>query len=98
MGSIHKYQVNEANNVALGQVGCVFEDGSDSVSGKVVAIQFISDSTFTTLTPENSSYVGTANGNGDAIDTSNTFPAGITIFGRWTGFQLATGKVIAYIG
>ena len=33
MGSIHKYQVNEANNVALGQVGCVFEDGTDSVSG-----------------------------------------------------------------
>ena len=98
MGSIHKYQVNEANNVALGQVGCVFEDGTDSVSGKIVAITFLEDVTFTTLTPESSDYIGTASGNGDAIDTSNTFPQGVTIFGRWNAFQLASGSVIAYLG
>ena len=32
------------------------------------------------------------------IDASNTFPKGVTIYGRWTGFQLATGGVIAYVG
>ena len=99
MGSIHKYQVNEANNIALGQAGCLFEDGTDAITGKkIIAIQFISDSTFTTLTPEDSSYVGTASGNGDAIDSANTFPQGVTIFGRWTGFTLASGSVVAYLG
>ena len=37
-------------------------------------------------------------GNGDAIDSSNSFPAGVVIFGRWTAFTLASGSVIAYLG
>jgi len=99
MGSIHKYQVNEANNIALGQAGCLFEDGTDSItSKKIVAITFLEDVTFTTLTPESSDYIGTASGNGDAVDSSNTFPQGVTIFGRWTGFTLASGSVVAYLG
>ena len=99
MGDIHKYQVNEANNIALGQVGCLFEDGTDAISGKkIVAITFLEDCIFTTLTPESSDYIGTASGNGDAIDTSNTFPQGVTIFGRWTAFTLASGSVVAYLG
>ena len=99
MADLRKYSVNESNNIGLGQAGCLFEDGTDAITGKkIVAIQFISDSTFTTLTPEDSSYVGTSGGNGDAIDSSNTFPAGVVIFGRWTGFTLASGSVIAYLG
>ena len=34
---------------------------------------------------------------GDATD-GITFPRGITIYGRWTGFKLASGVVVAYIG
>ena len=34
---------------------------------------------------------------GDVVD-SETFPKGVTIYGRWTGFQLASGRVIAYVG
>ena len=34
---------------------------------------------------------------GVAVD-GETFPKGVTIYGRWTGFQLATGRVIAYVG
>ena len=34
---------------------------------------------------------------GAAVD-GVTFPQGMTIFGRFTGFQLASGKVIAYVG
>jgi hypothetical protein len=99
MGSIHKYQVNEANNIALGQAGCLFEDGLSDITGKkIIAIQFLEDTTFTTLTPESVDYIGTANGNGDAVDSANTFPQGVTIFGRWTGFTLASGSVIAYLG
>ena len=99
MANIRKYSVNESNNIGLGQAGCLFEDGTDDVTGKkIIAIQFISDSTFTTLTPEDSSYVGTASSNGDAIDSSNSFPSGVVIFGRWTAFTLASGSVIAYLG
>jgi len=29
---------------------------------------------------------------------SVTFPAGITIYGRWTEIELSGGKVVAYIG
>ena len=34
---------------------------------------------------------------GDDVD-SETFPAGVTIYGRWTGFKLSSVRVIAYIG
>ena len=32
------------------------------------------------------------------VDASNTFPAGVTIFGRWTQIDLNAGLIIAYIG
>ena len=32
------------------------------------------------------------------VDVSNVFPAGITIFGRWTEIDLDSGMIIAYIG
>ena len=39
---------------------------------------------------------------GKIIDTSNVFPKGLTIFGRWDSFKLnatdADGGVIAYLG
>ena len=42
-----------------------------------------------------SNVVGTG---GDVVDVSNTFPAGLTIFGRWTSINLGAGAIIAYIG
>ena len=38
---------------------------------------------------------------GAIIDNSNTFPEGITIYGRWTNIEIGNGKtgaLIAYIG
>ena len=35
---------------------------------------------------------------GLAVDVANVFPKGITIYGRWTEIDLASGSVIAYIG
>ena len=97
--SLHKLTVVEAQNAALGQAGAIFEDGTTAVSSKkIVAIQFVDDSAFTTLTPSTSDFIGTAGGNGDAIDSSNSFPAGMTIYGQWTAFTLASGTIIAYQG
>ncbi len=98
MADLGKYSVKQIGNAGLGQGGCIFEDGTSAVAGNIVAIQFLSDSTFTTLTPRSSAFIGTAGGSGDAIDSSNTFPQGVTIFGDWTGLTLASGTVIAYFG
>ena len=97
---IQKYTVQEAQNAALGQAGAIFEDGTTAITGKkIVAITMLVDTVFSVLLPEDSSFIGTTGGNGDAIDTSNTFPKGVTIYGRWTGFTLnASGGVIAYLG
>ena len=41
----------------------------------------------------------TAQGSGGLqVDVSNTFPAGVTIYGRWTEIDLDAGMLIAYIG
>ena len=34
---------------------------------------------------------------GEQIADDDSFPAGVTIFGRYTGFELAGGSVIAYL-
>ena len=87
---------------------------TSSVAGKTdnavfVAIQFLEDTTFNTaaagLTPESAQLYPSSDGASTDIDAdggvavdSETFPKGVTIYGRWTGFQLATGGVIAYVG
>ena len=35
---------------------------------------------------------------GVVVDVSNSFPEGLTIFGRWTEIDLASGMIISYIG
>ena len=74
-----------------------------------VAITFLEDTVFASssdgLTPEETQNFPSSNGvssdidaNGGAVVNSETFPKGITIYGRWTGFKLASGRVIAYVG
>jgi hypothetical protein len=95
----------------FGQMGSGFVDDTGAFTpptGKViVAVQFISDSTITTLTAVNDgdeAYFGTGtqtanNGaNSEAIDSGNTFPAGVTVFGRYSALTLATGSAIVYFG
>ena len=105
------YATNEAQNIALGQAGSILAkvDAVTALNGVFVAIQFIEDSVFesgstglvaetTELFPDDtgtSTSVSATGGN--AID-SVTFPAGMTIYGRWTAFELTSGKAIGYIG
>jgi len=35
---------------------------------------------------------------GKQVDAANTFPKGVTIYGRWTNVELDSGSIIAYIG
>ena len=96
--AMQKYSVVESGNVGLGQAGCLFEDTTGAVTGNLVAIHCLTETKFTVLTPETSSFIGTSGGNGQDIVNTDAFPAGAIIFGRWTGFTLASGSVIAYLG
>jgi hypothetical protein len=97
--AINKYSVVESGNVGLGQAGCLYEDTTDAVTGEnIVAIQCLAETKFTTLTPQTDKFIGTAGGKGQAIIATDAFPAGTFIFGRWSGFALASGTVVAYLG
>jgi len=98
MAGIHKYQVNEATNIALGQVGAKFISDTEVHSGTFVAITMLEDTVFNALTPTDTTNgygVGSYNGNTMA---SETIPQGVTIYGRWNSIDLTSGLIIAYIG
>lgn len=91
-----------ANQASFGQLGCEFQGGTTAftVTNRViVAIQFTEDSTLTTLTPDTADFCGTGTSgvNGDNM-ASDTFPKGLTIYGRWSALKLLTGAAIAYFG
>jgi len=100
------------NQIDIGQSGGAYLDTTDAFTpptGKVVtAIQIVkADTSFTTLTPDNSdglhypgtSVVATAVGNGlnaEAIG-SDAFPEGMIIYGRFSAITLGSSSaVIAY--
>ena len=96
-----------------GEAGSILVTGTTAVTSpsntKFIAIQFIEDSVFdsgndglTSATNQlypSTQYTGTdIDADGGAVADSVSFPQGMTIFGRWSGFKLASGKVIGYIG
>ena len=109
MGSIHA-----AGTEAITIIGGLDSDSTPAsnvnrITKVFVAITFLEDTVFDSgnaglVAAEDqnfpsSQYKSTsidADG-GDVVD-SETFPKGVTIYGRWTGFQLSSGRVIAYVG
>ena len=101
------YSVVEAQNKSLGQSGSILidQDTTDQDAtcaigeGVFGAIQFIEDTVFATLTPDDTTNgYGVGAYNGDSL-SGVAFPAGMTIYGKWTAFTLsAGGSVIAYQG
>jgi hypothetical protein len=104
---IHTYSVQESQNAGLGQAGSVYLNNAATTftptNGVIVAISVLEDDTaFDTLTAEDStkymSQAGTGYESGGNAISTNTFPQGSVLFGRWTSISLSAGKVIAYIG
>ena len=89
------YRTSNEVNYGFGQFGNAVVNNDDeqaysAPSGKnVVAITFLADSTFTSLTPFNSDFIE---------DPAVTFPAGVTLYGRFSALQLATGTAVVYLG
>jgi|TARA_R100000687_G_C6437985_1_gene159045 hypothetical protein len=112
--AMRQYAVVEAQNLAIGQAGSILVTGTTAVtcgtgSGVFVAIQFIEDTVFASasggLVAETEQLFLDDAGTGTTIDADGgaaidgeTFPQGMTIFGRWTGLTLASGACIAYVG
>ena len=109
-GGLHKFTVQEAQNASLGQSGSIFVSGTSEVTckdGVFVAITMLEDTVFANdgLSAEIQEKYPDDTGTGSDVSTANgaaidgeTFPKGVTIYGRWTSFKLGSGLVIAYRG
>ena len=107
--AINKYSVVESQNIQLGQVGSAFVDTTGQYTPptglKIIMITMLTDTEFSELTASDvaKNFGNTAASpgtGGDTLTSSDTFPAGITIFGRWDTCTLQTGgdKVLIYFG
>tara|TARA_R110002020_G_scaffold41605_4_gene122593 strand:- start:5331 stop:5720 length:390 start_codon:yes stop_codon:yes gene_type:complete len=56
------------------------------------------DGTVNDAAHDESSSTDTLGSGGTVVDVNNTFSEGITIYGRWTSINPASGTMIAYIG
>ena len=111
MSVSNKLSTNHAQNIQLGQAGsAVFTTHNAEVqyAGTVyIAIAFLEASVFesgvTGLVPEKDYQYPSSNATSSLIAENSlavdgiTFPAGLTIYGRWTAFELLSGSCIAYI-
>ena len=109
---LQQYSVQESQNAGLGQAGSIFVAGTSAITclnGVFVAITMLEDTIFASaaggLVAESAQLWPSDTGTGTDISASNgvavdgeTFPKGVTIYGRWTGFTLASGLVVAYRG
>ena len=107
--AINKYSVVESQNIQLGQVGSAFVDTTGQYTPptglKIIMITMLTDTEFSELTASDvAKNFGTTAASpgtgGDTLTSSDTFPAGVTIFGRWDTCTLQTGgdKVLIYFG
>jgi hypothetical protein len=83
----YDYDINLDTSISVGQYGGKVSTTTAAVTGNFGAIQFIADSSFTSVSQ------GSLTGSSLA---SVTFPAGFVLFAAVTAFELSTGKVIAY--
>ena len=98
-------KTHEAENVSLGQYGSAYFNSTNTYTPQagriVVAIQVIEDCIFSNdMVAESTDYTDNdtaeAGTNADMFG-GNTFGAGITIYGRWTVVDLASGAVMLYM-
>jgi hypothetical protein len=109
---LNTYTVHEAQNASMGQGGSALVTGTSAVAvpsdKTIVAITFLENSQFASsdgLVAEDAtrwlnseSLASKSVTSNDAVVDNEVFPAGVTIFGRWTELKLASGKCIIYLG
>lgn len=101
----------EANQAAFGQLGSCFcnttttQDLTCPSGYAFVAITCLEDTTFRDLQAVNNKQIFGSDGvdndfdaTGDRVTSSDVFPKGITIYGKWDTVDIASGSIIAYYG
>ena len=75
-------------------------DNNDSNGLEYIGTVFArdADGTANDAAHDESSSTATLGSGGVIVDVSNTFPKGVTIYGRWTSINPASGSFVAYIG
>ena len=91
VNGLYKYSVQQAQNAALGQAGSILIDDTGQHTGPFVAVTALEDAAV-----DESDCTDIADTMTDAADF--TIPKGATIYGHFSVFSLASGKVIAYYG
>lgn len=66
---------------------------SATITGEFVTIQCISDTVFTTLVNSREVLPSALGGSGGSVVTAQTYPAGFTLYGRFTSLLLTSGAV-----
>ena len=109
-----RYEVEDNKKAQLGQYGSAFQDAGGAITPPdgyvIIAITFLKSIGITALAAEQNGdnesfgltagHTGAGSG-GVVIDSSNIFPAGLTIYGRWTSVTQAADSAagfIAYFG
>ena len=109
MGSIHVRGTNAVTLIGGSDSDSTPASNVNRTTKVFVAITFLEDTVFASdsagLTPADAQNFPSSNAastdidaNGGSVVDSEVFPKGVTIYGRWTGFKLASGRVIAYVG
>ncbi len=94
--------------ITFGQFGSIYTDSTTATitppSGKVfAAITMLEEVSFDTLVARDTNIcfgttsTGTGTG-GQQLANDQVFPRGVTIYGKWSSINLASGSVVAYIG
>ena len=102
------YSFGQMGSVLITGTSAVTSNGVAGMEKAVFcAITFLEDTEFDTaglIAEDKTMYVNSDTGStgisasNTATTDSETFPEGVTIYGRWTSIALDSGKVIAYIG
>ena len=109
MGSIHAAGTETITIIGGRDSDSTPASNVNRITKVFVAITFLEDTVFNSgtsgLVAETTQLFPDSTGTGTLIDAdggdvvdSETFPKGVTIYGRWTGFKLSSGRVIAYLG
>ena len=106
----HKYTVQEAQNISLGQAGVAYLSDDATYTPPtgqvVVAMTFLIDSQFdsggNTVAEDPSkwpTYGDAGPGTNSDAFGGDVMPAGVTIYGRWTAVAFDAGcQVVLYLG
>ena len=97
---MRKYNVQEANNIALGQLGCDFKTGLGTYTGNWVAIKSVTGGglavALTGVTFSIGAPIAPVTPEGEA--TFVILGQGDMIYGPITSFSILVGTILAYRG